>query len=254
MPISLWFNLARSGGTLMARCLGCMEGVLLLSEVHPLGVRTIDPAEQAAAWHGLLSGAELPRWAGGRRRFDELIGLLAERAERRGKTLLLRDWSHLDFVGAPFVEPSLTSRTAAILAGALAPRRFATVRHPADQWASQQELDLLRGKVDLGAYARGCHAFARLAERTGFVRYEDFTRDPEAELERLCAGLGVPYDSGWRGKYRAYSHITGDPAAAARTVGEIRPARRRELAPGVRAELLRNEDYLGACGLLGYEP
>ena|GEM_PF-4627496 len=28
-------QLARSGGTLLNRCLGCMPGILMLSEIHP---------------------------------------------------------------------------------------------------------------------------------------------------------------------------------------------------------------------------
>jgi hypothetical protein len=254
MSVALWLNLARSGGTLLSRCLGCMRGVVLLSEVHPLGVRIIDPAVQAARWHGLLSRAELPRWEAGRGRYDELVTQLEERAARRGKSLVLRDWSHLDFVGVPFAEPCFASRSSALLARRVELKRFAMVRHPADQWVSQQGLDLLRGRVEPELYLRGCRAFAELAAQTGFVRYEDFTREPEAELSRLCAGLGVPYDSGWRDRYRGYANVTGDPEATSRMVGEIRPSRRREPAADMHERFGASEDYRKACELLGYEP
>ncbi|MFG0259285.1 MAG: hypothetical protein ACF8LK_02945 [Phycisphaerales bacterium JB041] len=250
--IRLWLNLARSGGTLLSRCLGCMEGVLLLSEVHPLGVRTIDPAEQAASWHGLLQPRELDRWAGGRGRYDELIALLASRAEARGKTLLLRDWSHLDFLGVPITTPSFQSRSMQLLGPRHELRCFATVRHPADQWASQQRLDLLRGGVETGAYLRGCRAFAELASEVGFVRYEDFTAEPDAVLGRLCEGLGVPFDPAWRERYRTYDKVTGDEGAAAAAIGEIRPARRHALEPAVAAAFEASEDYHEACRLTGY--
>lgn len=254
MLLPLWLNLARSGGTLLSRCLGCMEGIALLSEVHPLGTRLIDPAEQAARWHGLLRPAEVSRWAGGRGRYDELIALLAARSAERGKTLLLRDWSHLDFLGVPFAEPSFSSRSAQLLGARFELRRSATVRHPADQWASQQRLDVLRGRVDEGTYLRGCRAFAALAAEIGFVRYEDFTRDPDAELRRLCERLGAPYDGGWRRGYRTYAKVTGDAETMARAVGEIRPARRREPEPAVLERFRASEDYAEACRLLGYDP
>jgi hypothetical protein len=32
-------NMARSGSTLVCKCLGCMEGVVLLSELHPLATK-----------------------------------------------------------------------------------------------------------------------------------------------------------------------------------------------------------------------
>ena len=53
--IRLLHHLARSGGTVISRCLGAMDRVVLLSEIHPLGVRMFDPLYQAHAWHGLLT-------------------------------------------------------------------------------------------------------------------------------------------------------------------------------------------------------
>ena len=231
-----------------------MKGVALLSEVHPLGVRMIDPAEQACRWHNLLTPAEMPAWRSGRGRYDELLALLAQRAHAQGKTLLLRDWSHLDYLGTPFTEPSLTSRSSQLLSPRFTLRRFATVRHPADQWVSQQRLDMLRGRVEPAVYLRGCRAFAELAAEVGFVRYEDFTRDPETELARLCEGLGIDYDPTWRGRYRSYANITGDEATRAKVIGEIRPASRHQLDPATRECFKANSDYAETCRLLGYDP
>lgn len=253
-PLALWLNLARSGGTLLSRCLGCMDGIALLSEVHPLGVRMIDPAEQAMRWHNLLRPAEMSAWRGGRGRYDELMLLLAQRAHAKKQSLLLRDWSHLDFLGTPFTEPSFTSRSSQLLGTRFTLRRFATVRHPADQWVSQQRLDMLRGKVDPTDYLHGCRAFAELAVEVGFVRYEDFTLDPDAELARLCAGLGVEYDPTWRERYRTYAHVTGDEATLAKAIGEIHPATRRPLDAATRALFEASDDYTQTCRLLGYDP
>jgi hypothetical protein len=253
-PLSLWLNLARSGGTLLARCLGSMRSVALLSEVHPLGVRLIDPAEQAFRWHKLLKPGEVAQWRAGRGRYDELMALLTTRAADQGKTLLLRDWSHLDYLGVPFVEPAFLSRSSQLLGARFHLRRFATVRHPADQWMSQQRLDLLRGRVDPAAYLRGCRAFAELAAETGFARYEDFTTDPDAELARICHGLGLEFDPAWRDRYRSYANITGDEATLGESIGEIRPAVWRPLDPALRDTFAANPDYADACRLLGYDP
>lgn len=252
--VRLWLNLARSGGTLLSRCLGCMKGVMLLSEVHPLGVRVIDPAQQAAEWHGLLRPDEVGTWARGRGRYDELIVLLNKRAESRGRALLLRDWSHLDYLGVPITQPSYQSRSSQILAATGELRRFATVRHPADQWASQQRLSLLAGKVDVAPYLRGCLAFAELAAEVGFVRYEDFTREPDAQLVRLCEGLGVEYDAGWSERYHSYSQVTGDESASAASIGAIRPAKRHSLDPEIAEAFTASDDYARACELTGYDP
>jgi hypothetical protein len=59
--IRLWHNLARSGSTMIGRCLGCMKGVCLLSEIHPLGARFINPFGQANEWFGLFSPEDIAR-------------------------------------------------------------------------------------------------------------------------------------------------------------------------------------------------
>ena len=57
--LRLVHHMARSGGTLISRCLGCMSGVLLLSEIHPLGTAQFNPLVQAQRWYGLLSSQDL---------------------------------------------------------------------------------------------------------------------------------------------------------------------------------------------------
>lgn len=41
--IRIFHNLGRSGGTLICKCLGCMEHIVLLSEIHPLGTNYYNP-------------------------------------------------------------------------------------------------------------------------------------------------------------------------------------------------------------------
>ena len=68
--LRLVHHMARSGGTLFSRCLGCMSGVLLLSEIHPLGTAQFNPLVQAQRWYGLLSSQDLAELrARGRHRF-----------------------------------------------------------------------------------------------------------------------------------------------------------------------------------------
>jgi len=53
--IRLYLNMARSGGTLFSKCVGCMDGVMLLSEIHPLGTALFNPVTQASRWYDLFS-------------------------------------------------------------------------------------------------------------------------------------------------------------------------------------------------------
>lgn len=253
--VSLWLNLARSGGTILSRCLGCMDEVILLSEVHPLGRSMIDPTTQAMRWHGLVRANELGRLE--RMPYEQLIRLLAQRAHAQGRRLVLRDWSHLDFLGVPFVDPSMSSRSMRVLqasgSGLGSLHCFATVRHPKDMWVSQQRLDMLHDKVDVAHYLRGMHAFAQLATEVGFVRYEDFSHQPDEALKTLCAGLGVEYDPQWVERYRYYDKVTGDAPTLGRKVGDIVPAQKRAMDEATALLFDESEDYLESCALLGYQ-
>ena len=255
--VALWFNLARSGGTLIARCLGCMDRVVLLSEVHPLGVRMIDPALQALRWHGLVKKQELADFQPPRCRYDQMICKLAQRTRHGGHQqqghLVLRDWSHLDFLGVPFTTPSMESRSARVLMQGCILHQFATVRHPMDQWISQQRLDMLRNQVDPVVYLEGVLAFAHLASQTGFVRYEDFTREPGPTLAVLCEGLGIPFDPTWSDKYAHYAKVTGDQATMAARIGPIRRATRHDAPKEIHALFMASDAYRKTCALLGYE-
>ena len=112
--------MARTGATLINRCLGSMAGVAVLSEVHPC-----DPqykiTRQAAAWFRLLSEDDTPwlRSLSARtppEAFADIVVRLAERSAEQGRHLVLRDWSHLDFLGVPFVhQPPMELLTEASL-------------------------------------------------------------------------------------------------------------------------------------------
>lgn len=255
--IRLLHHLARSGGTLLAKALGCMQGVVLLSEINPRWAEIparfapmthwLDPRVQAAAWHGLISPAEAESLAiEGPRGFAFLIGLLAERAEARGGHLLIRDWSHLDFHAWPFLAaPSGQLSIVRALEGHFRLLRAASWRHPAPQW---QSLKKVTGHPDPASYLAGCLGFAAAVAPLGPVRHEDFTRDPEAALRALCDRLELDYDPGWRERWFAYDKVTGDEVSRAR----IEPARLPAASDPARLALAALPDY-GAClRLMGY--
>ncbi|MGB7347677.1 MAG: hypothetical protein WBD20_25865, partial [Pirellulaceae bacterium] len=57
--MQLIHHLARTGGTLVSRCLGSMDGVCLLSEISPAGTTQFNPLRQAADWYGLVRDDEI---------------------------------------------------------------------------------------------------------------------------------------------------------------------------------------------------
>ncbi len=245
--------MARTGGTVISKCLGSMAGVALLSEIHPAGTKWFNPLQQAHEWFGLLNPSDLAGLRAGKgMSFPAALALIDRRARERGLTLVIRDWSHLDFTAVPFLpRPSYRLGLAEALASGFEVIHSATVRHPIDQWLSLSNLPVMRGKLSLADYLRGARRFAEAASRIGFLRYEDFAADPDAGLATLCGWLRMPVDPGYRQRWMHYSKITGDTMGDA-AAAAIRRPQRKPCDPGLIAAFAANADYLAAIELLGY--
>jgi len=234
-----------------------MRGVVVLSEVHPENLVQTNPMAQAVEWFGLISRERARSW---RRRggptFVEFIGACREAASARGDTLVIREWSHLDYHGVPFTAPTMRSALREALAPSFELVEVCSVRHPIDQYLSLMGT-AIGPALGLGAYLDGVDAFAREARETGFVRYEDFTREPDAALASLCGSLGIAFDEGYKDRWFENITVTGDTAkgigrGAARR--EIEPLARREPAPDLLGRFRASAAYRDACAALGYEP
>ena len=101
--IRLIHQLARSGGTVISKCIGCMDEVILLSEIHPLGTRYFNPLMQAKTWFGLFEEGELKNFSEPIKTFNDMIRIINDRVEQRDKKLVIRGWNHLDFFPSKFV-------------------------------------------------------------------------------------------------------------------------------------------------------
>lgn len=258
-PVAVVHQMARTGGTLVNRCLGAMRDILVLSEVHPL-----DPqrkiVRQAANWFGLLSEDDVP-WLRDvsaqdpATAFAEIAVRLAERSADRGRHLVLRDWSHLDFLGVPFVRaPPMALLSERALAGRCALRQAFVVRHPLDQYASSAARPAMAPHLTPARFLEAYLAFARVAAARGFLRYEDLVADPDRRLGELCGTLGVPFDPGYRERWRGYDKLTGDSAGPSRGFSqrEIAALPSRPLDGAVRGALRRDSGYAESLDLLGY--
>jgi predicted O-linked N-acetylglucosamine transferase (SPINDLY family) len=243
-------NLPRCGGTLISKCLATMDNNLLLSEIHPRGMETFHPAQQADQWFNLLSPKDLNDLASKPIPFIDVIRLIHQRSQERDCNLIIRDWAHLDFFGVPWTN-NLSYRldTAEELTRKFNLLQVAIVRHPVDQWLSLNRLSTLQGKLTLENFLKGYLEFAKIASEIGFIRYEDFTHHPDFQLKTLCDQLNITFDSEYKGKWKDYKKITGEIASK----GEIVPQPRRQIKPETLQEIQNNQLYLEAITLLGYE-
>lgn len=252
--IRILHTLARSGGTVVGKCLGSMDGVVLLSEIHPAVIADLSLIEQANKWYHLFSPEDI-QWLmqKGTIEFREAVAMINERCTEQGKTLVIRDWSYIDFIGVPYrSQPCFSLKTADVLKKQFSIAHTSLVRHPIDQWLSLKGLVRMEN-VTLEMFLQGYFRFAEYCADIGFTRYEDFTRDPEKQLRILCDRLDLNFDPGFKNRWANYSNITGDIYGAGRGGNEIKPLPRREMEPGLLEMFKENNDYLRSIELLGYE-
>ena len=255
--LRLFHNLARSGGTLVSKCLGCMKDTLLLSEIHPQGHSFIHPVKQAHEWYDLLTRNDFEllkqKKYGG---FDGAIRLIATRCGERRQHLLIRDWSHLDFIAVPFLpEPCFKFSLAEALQPHFNLQQIALVRHPIDQWLSLSKLGVMQGHLTFERYLTGYQEFARRAVQTGFVRYEDFTADPVAQTKLICEKLQLPFDRSFIFNWHNFHKITGDVKQRSRgsQIGKIRPLSRQDVSPALLEQFRADPRYRETLEWLGYQ-
>lgn len=251
----------------MCKCLGCMEGVVLLSELHPRA--SLDGAlKQAKEWFGLLTQndiAELQK--PGSVNYTKAIMLIERRCRERGDTLVLRDWAHLDYTGYPFIAaPGYRPLLYTELAESFDIIRISTTRDPVTQWQSLIQLDAMQKPLQSGAFGLdqflvGYRKYAELCVEAGFIRYEDFVLDPDLVMRKLCDHLQIKFDPDFINKWPDYKTITGDvpdPGSPNKIkmphdANKILPPAMRSVEPGLKNKFLANADYHRACELLGYD-
>lgn len=200
MSTSMLIVYARSGGTLMNRCLAALDGVVMMSEVNPLGggrggrpreLGTI--AEQAAAWYGI----DVPSGD------FKSEGLALERVCReRGLHLVLRDWTYIEFAPRPenhFLPPNQLIGYE-VLKAHLPVTPVALVRDGIDVWLSAGRPT---PEYFFSAYLRYIYQLEH--HSIPVVKYEDLVKSPEATVRHVCAILGLPFSV----QFKNFTRIEG---------------------------------------------
>ena len=95
IEIPVVFSFARSGGTLVNKMLGAHPDCLVLSEINP-AASFKSLSEQAEEWLGLIGMEELPEFE--RLAYTDQILTLHERAARKNRLLIIRDWVTVNFL------------------------------------------------------------------------------------------------------------------------------------------------------------
>lgn len=249
-------SLARSGGTLIGKCIGCMDHVNLISEIHPADLVTTSPMMQAQKWFGLVNAKDIGHWKIRPPSVLQFISMCESRARARGDTLVLRDWSHLDYIGVPFTKPGYRFALRDELESVFDIRFTTTVRHPIDQYMSLMQLPMIQKKLRFEKYLTGCHEFAKFANKYGFYRYEDFTKDPDSILRSICKDIEVHFDANYNTNWQSYTTITGDTNPSlgrGASKKAIQFFERKPIDTALLEAFRNNDEYQQTCKLLGYD-
>jgi hypothetical protein len=257
MALAVFYSFARSGGTLVNRCLGAMAGNLVLSEVNPHGA--VVPVEvQARDWLALLRAEECDAFS--RQGYGAQIRALDQTARGRGQHLVVRDWTALNFIERLFFDyhqPSALLEQDLYLARSGLEHRSAVVvrRAPAVYESIVRTFDHLRD-LTVADFGAAYLAYAQAVAGRPVVQFEELCREPQRELEKMCGGLGVAYSSSFLEGFSTFDRCTGDnrlavPSRAGRSQRiEVVPERRDDPA-WMRAS--RDPACRAADAIFGYD-
>ena len=253
--LRVFSSLARTGGTLVSRCIGCMQGVALLSEIHPSGDqvdRSMNILRQAIDWYDTREAEKL---ANATTTFAQVTQMIARELKAKNRQLVIRDWAHLDFMAVPFLpEPCHESMLVKSLQNDFDITQFHLVRHPVPQWLSTNRLDIVKGKLSLEQFLEGHYRYSLQCAENGFVRYEDFCDNPLSSMQLISDQLDISFDPDFLNKWPNYFFITGDTIEMKKRANSVRiePVR----VPAVDADFYRRlhgcQYYHQSLELLGY--
>jgi hypothetical protein len=238
-----------------------MGNVALLSEIHPLATSIHDPFCQANDWYKVFTEKDIEYISSTEFQFSEAIRFIFEKLTAHDKLPVIRDWTHFDYFGIPFVDkPGLKLLSAERLGEHFNLLQFATVRHPIDQYISIKTRKMFSrdDRMNIPAFLSGYLAFAKEARAMGYIRYEDFTRDPDGILRNMCAHLKIDFDAGYKDKWYSNSFMTGDVDtygihSRGLAFKEIKPLPRMEVPIDLPALFDQHDEFYTALDLLGYK-
>jgi len=250
--IPLIYSWARSGTTLLNKCLAAM-GHLVLSETHVM----------------INSGVHAPRWQAGNwwdiripsgTAWKKCILMINGEAKKQSRSLIVRDWTVNSFYAHKLNNyvPIKRLQAHGILGDKCRPVAF--VRDAIDCALSFAKFHAWSSVKHLNTFAAAYLNYAKCinAARFPIFRYEELCRDPERFFVDFCAATHIRFFSQWE-DFGRVSQVLGDTypvgAKGSRAVGtsKIRGLPRRKAVDVLQRSIVSNQQLQRANGLLGYK-
>ena len=194
---------ARSGGTLLNRCICSLTNTLVLSEINiealcPNSCSTIK--EQAKKWYGIELRSD---------GFMENIAEIYEHSLSKKLTLVVRDWTFGSFVPSRYnnSQPSKSLATLDAIAESFPVVSFAFVRNAVDIWLSLKASP--RTFYDKNLEYLYEFMKSLINKNIKIFKYENFCQNPIQEMKKICDYTGINYNDRFL-NYADYKNVTGD--------------------------------------------
>ncbi len=252
MSVVVMLCFARSGGTLLNKCIGSLPDTVVLSEVNPLGggwgengadsFSTV--RAQAKNWYNLDIKSD---------EFADGIIELYEICKDTNKRLVVRDWTFVNFVPCEENQWSPPNRflTLDSLKDNCAVIPFAFIRNAIDVWIS-------RGMPPVNDFFMHYLNYVERLTRENicYFRYEDFCANPQGRLKEICEYANLPYRD-VTNIYQAFSKVNGDVQNKSASRGikqnKIAPLPRKYI-PWQKIREIEESSLVRRCNeLVGYQ-
>ncbi len=243
---------ARSGGTLLNRCLGSLPDVVIMSEVNPLGggwgekkessPNTIQ--EQAKQWYGIELRNNI---------FENSALELSNICIKNNKKLIIRDWSFINFTPHEYNNFTPPNKLLSIekLKGQNKLRTFAFVRDSIDVWISRGMPLTQDFFTQYSLYIDEL-----IKNDIKIFKYENFCKNPDLEMKKICMYIDIPYSDSYK-KYNDFTNVSGDVQGKQKprsiTHTKIRPVARKTIPLRKIFELNGCSQMRETNKLLGYK-
>lgn len=245
-------HFACTGGTLISKVLATLPGAQLLSEIDPLsrmGMARPGNRQPFAPTDLLLALRHSLREVPQEMLADVFLAAVTTARDRlaaQGQRLILRDHAHSQFCTT--VDPQTRPSLHEILAPHFDLRAVVTLRHPLESFLSLEKNGWQHfTPFTLEEYSRRYLLFLDRHRDLPWIRYEDFTADPESVLHRLCTLLDLPFSALALDLF-SLARISGD---SGRTGPRITP-RPPKPVPEDMKDQVTAASYRQLCARMGY--
>ncbi len=241
--IGIIHNLPRVGGTIISKSISAQKDIVLLSEIHPQGLKVRDmmkvkinlgdPLYQAQNWYNLFEIDDYNHLERSKLNFLDKIKIIYEKVTKQNKFLIIRDWSFIDYLGKPFVKPINKNVLLEELQKDFEIKNIFLLRDPLETFLScMKKLPYFSQNYSFDEFLDGYNSYLQNINNKNVIFFEKFTETPDEILNKISAIFNFKFNENFKQKLKEIN-ITGDVAASKAT--EIYQSQK------IASKLLNNE-------------